>query len=925
MKKVRFKSKLIILVMGFTAIWQGLTSAAEEAATDNGADWIVAKRKTEAAGYDFSGYVQDREMKFSVNGAEPFTLSGPVYRKDDEIWLSLNDICPKMNIILLAADEKAFGVIRDDGKPLELKADEKAVNVARQPFLALDKAPVRSGGNFFMTADSIAKILGLSYAYDASSNTVRLAGAEPSAFEEFSAYTVEKPIIPESERPKPPVFKKPPPADVREEFLPPQYRRDVDLHVDTALSYLHDEHPSDRTRQMDLNISGRTYDYNMDGHLRMRDVRGLDKQRFKEDGEYLHIYQDNIGLKALDNYMALTPLRSQSQPYWGVELTDIYDPFKTTFTVGETDNTVSGPASVGSVLYHGNLYALRQDYKVADGLANIGNMLLWHETEAETQAKSSTTAYPRRNFLYVIDTATELYPDLNFYYTQAFSSFAPDNKVNKILRDDDLRFGVAFEQKRFSIKASYEKVGQQYASIGIPTLYQDFEGFDLSTNFRFTPNWYASIGGRLNRNNVERNPKVQTNYDNGLFMNTGISLPWRQNINLSYSATEFVSRGSSLDLSGNVFRDYRIDYVKGWDNLTAQLSYNRFRTSPRGITPGGSFTDAYSVNIMQFYPYLNNSNLRFYQDMRKTKTIADASYATTNWNTDIGGRLNITSFLSATGDWKVAVTQREALKDTAFVTLLLGGEFRSSPITTWNVDFSLTNFDLYDPENQTTKFYTVMFKLRHIFDVETPEKWGSVEALVYRDMNSNGIRDEGEPGIPKIKVNVVKGRIADTDSKGIALIKQVVPGDRKVRVDLSSLPLDMAVRGAPPVQTLTVFPLKKARVEFPIVATSRIKGVVYIDVNKNGKYDYLEDEGLPNVRVYLIPSGKETLTFSDGSYYMDYVYPGEHEIAVDLITVPRAYKISSPEKLRVSLKESETIIDMDFSFLPRPIKVESFD
>ncbi|MBI5144384.1 MAG: hypothetical protein HZA30_04890 [Candidatus Omnitrophica bacterium] len=886
-----------------------------------GGEWVIT-RKREEVGYDFSTYAQDPDVKFTFNGEE-FRLERPVFRKGDEMWISLETILPKTGAILLKMDENSFVVIRDDGTPLEFKAGDTTVKVNKTPYLTLSQAPRVYAGSFLVSIDSLAKILDVSYTYDASTNTVKFSKAQ---LEEFSTFTVAKPkVVPEKKPAALPEAKPLPPPDIKEELLPPEYQRDVDLDIDTTYTYLLDKFAHDRTRQADWYISGRAYDYTVYGRFRMRDIRGIDKQRFKEDGEFFSLYKDDLGFKFLDNQLTVPQLRTQSQPYFGLEVAHFYDRLNTQFIVGETDNTVSGPTNIGAVRYYGDIYALRQEYVDPHNLFKVGGMVLVHETRAENQTKSGSTTYPRRNLFYLVDTTTYLYPNLNLYYTHGFSNFVPENKINDRFRDDNWKVGISLDEKLYSFKTSYEHVGGQYASIGVPATYQNYEGADFSTSFRFAPNWSVALGGRANKNNVERNPRLQTNFDKSLTASTNLLFPWQQNVNLSHTITESKTRGGDVDSTGTRYRDYRVDYTKGWNNLTAQFSYDRYILDPLETSTGGSFTDSYALTLFQFYPALNNSYLRLYQDMRKTKTIADASYTTTLWNSDIGVRWNLISNLSASADYRVATTQKEAFKDTAFATLILGGEFKSSPVTTWTIEYNLTNYDLYNPENQTTKHYTVLFKARHVFDVVTPEKWGVVKVLVYRDLNSNGRHDEDEPGISNIRVHIIDGRAAYTNSKGLATIKRIVPGDRKVKIDLSRLPLDMAVRGAPPVQAVTVAPLRTSSVEFPIVSTGKIRGRVYIDMNKDAKFDKLEDEPLPNVRVYLMPSGKDTLTFSDGSYRIDYIYPGEHEVAVDLATVSSDYKLSSPEKIKVSLKEADTLTDLDFLFSSRPIIIEHFD
>jgi len=915
---------LIILLYGLALaediVQKDLPQSAGQSEDQKKGEWVVSERE-EKRGYDFSSYTPDTEVKFAF-GAEQFKLDKPVFRKGDEIWVPLDAILPKAGAMLLKMTEDSFMVIRDDGTPLEFKSGDTVVKMNKVPFLTMNQPPRVYSESFMLSLESLSKILDMPYTYDVPTNT---ATFQRTKTEEFSTFTVEKPPVSAEEKKAAEVVVKPlPPPDIREEILSEKYRRDVDMKLDTNFSYLEDKHARDRTRQADWYLSGRAYDYKVDGHFRVKDFRVTNKQRVKQDGEFLSFSKDPVQLKFFDNNLSIPQLRSQSQPYFGTEITDIYMPFKSTAVFGRTNNTVSGPAAIGAVRYYGKLYAVKQEYTDINNLFKAGGLLLVHETEVEEQGKSSTTNYPRRNLLYVWDSTTHLYPNLDFFYTHGLSNYMPDNKVNKRLVDGDWRTALELKEERYSLKTSFENVGQQYVSIGIPSTYQDFQGWDFSGDFKFAPNWYGTYSGRLNKNNTERDPRKPATFDRSGNLGTGFYLPWQQNVNLSYSITDSITRANA-DESGNVYKDYRVDYSKGWKDLTMQLSYDHYYLRQTGTAAGATTTDSGTLTLFQFLPDLNNSYIRFYQDIRKTKTDTPTTYVTTLWNTDIGVRWNLTEYLSGNGDLRIATTQREAFQDTAFVNLLLGAEFKSSPVTTWNFDYNLSNWDIYNSKNQTTKFYTLLFKMRHLLGVSTPEKWGVVKAFVYRDLNSNGIHDSWEPGIPNVRVNVINGRAAYTNAKGIAIIKKVVPGDRKVKIDLSRLPLDMAVRADVPVRAVTVEPLATADVDFPIVATGKIKGMVYLDVNKNGVYDKKIDEGLQNVRIYLTPGGKETLTFSDGSYYFEYVYPGVYEVNIDMETTPSDYKLSSPEKTKVSLQESETLNDTNFSFTSKPIEIQSFD
>jgi hypothetical protein len=699
--------------------------------------------------------------------------------------------------------------------------------------------------------------------------------------------------------------------------------RDINLDFDTSFGYFENKRIDDRTRQLDFGISGRVKQYSVGGKFRMKDFRGTNKERFKENGEFLSVAGKDMSFKFFDNFFSIPTLRSQSQSYFGTEIGYFPKPFRTTFVYGRTDNNVSGTGTAGSVRYYGDLAALRAGYTTPSSRAFTTDetLIVW-QNNAEWDVNAGSTDFPRKNIVFATENVYSPIKDLRLSGSYAISNFQPDNLVNAAFIDDNWKVGAEFIQNRFSYSASYERVGAQYVSVSIPDTYQDYEGLEFSTGFTFCDNWSASLGGQLSRNNVERNPRVSTSYNRNLNASTGIRLPWEQNISFGWTMTEnYLRGGDNVNETGNRYRDYRVDYVKGWGNLSAQLSYDHYKLEPLFTSTGGSITDTASLSLFNSYPEINNSYARFLHTYRKVKMIADNSYTMEYHDTSLSGRLNVTNYLSTYADWTVSCVLREAYADTAMMTLTVGGEFRSSPVTIFGFDFNLSNYDLYRPKTWIPKYYTMMFRGRHVFGVSTPDKWGVVRMRVFKDLNGNGKHDAGEGGIKEIRVYIANGRAARTDEMGCAAINKVVPGERQAKLDLSSLPPDYISRG-PSIKVVTVESLKTVNVEFPVVRAGSIQGRVYIDKNENGVYDKSIDEGLPNVRIYLDPEGKDTLSLSDGSYYLDCVYPGEYDVCIDLESLPSGMQPKTGERTHLVLRENEKLENVDLVIATRKIDIQ---
>ena len=73
-------------------------------------------------------------------------------------------------------------------------------------------------------------------------------------------------------------------------------------------------------------------------------------------------------------------------------------------------------------------------------------------------------------------------------------------------------------------------------------------------------------------------------------------------------------------------------------------------------------------------------------------------------------------------------------------------------------------------------------------------------------------------------------------------------------------------------------------VDFRLVRTGRISGVVWLDLNENGRLDEGE-QPLADVRI-VTGSGRDTMTDANGYFLIGDLPPGEHVVLVDEKTLP---------------------------------------
>ncbi len=166
---------------------------------------------------------------------------------------------------------------------------------------------------------------------------------------------------------------------------------------------------------------------------------------------------------------------------------------------------------------------------------------------------------------------------------------------------------------------------------------------------------------------------------------------------------------------------------------------------------------------------------------------------------------------------------------------------------------------------------------------------GVLNGRVFLDRNRDGIRQEGEPGVPGVRVMLVGTRLGlNTGANGFFTVQNIRQGLYSVTVSRQSLPLGYLVpeSGQPRV---TIGSGRRSDVEIPLILSGQVRGAIFIDDNANGEVDRGEKR-LEGQWVSLIPKeGGETLTIhsaSFGQYGFESVDPGTYTLKTTISGQP---------------------------------------
>ncbi|MBI3943433.1 MAG: carboxypeptidase regulatory-like domain-containing protein, partial [Chloroflexi bacterium] len=297
-------------------------------------------------------------------------------------------------------------------------------------------------------------------------------------------------------------------------------------------------------------------------------------------------------------------------------------------------------------------------------------------------------------------------------------------------------------------------------------------------------------------------------------------------------------------------------------------------------------------------------------------TSPDASWTVTNTNP------------SASQEWELfRIAVNTAFSPDAVVPALPAGQY------SWQIK---------GVDGRNTLFIHALYDLNG-------ELGGAIGDTVWVDTNGNGIQDNGEPGIPNVKVDLwvdtngdgtvdTKIQTKTTDGNGHYLFTSLATGTYEVRIDTSTLPAGLA-------QTYDYDGLitpDKAKVFLPPATTNldldfgyspkgSIGDFVWYDANSNG----LQDDGatgIGGVKVNLTNLGPDNTygtaddttypaqtTDVNGAYLFTGLPAGKYRVDVDESTLPPGLGLTTNnEPMTVTLTAGQNFLNADFGYVQQP-------
>jgi copper amine oxidase-like protein len=380
--------------------------------------------------------------------------------------------------------------------------------------------------------------------------------------------------------------------------------------------------------------------------------------------------------------------------------------------------------------------------------------------------------------------------------------------------------------------------------------------------------------------------------------------------------------------------------------------FNRYVTASLSITPESSLPTLFVSHTQSSTTHLRNSAFTLITAAKKInrwnmffngsriKTFADTAL-----NAQVGGNIRINEANSL--EFSQALGSKGVM--TGMATWQMSNLFHNRLLFSAGLGYTRSNTAPFQtsqhlsasvklPRNTALQFSylktetgtTALLSLRGLFfssrraehaingTLAELNSYAVVSGRVYQDVNLNGRFDPGvDHPQANARVRVDGNRYVVSDINGNYRIDNIARGDHTVYLDLLSVRADLTLLDNTQ-QLIALDSNRDVMVDFRVVRTGRISGVVWLDLNNNGRLDDTE-QPLPDVRV-VTGSGRDTLTDDKGYFIIGDLPPGEHIVLLDEKTIPdQTRSITGSQTVKVAAG-NETATTFPVAPLPDQIK-----
>jgi len=525
--------------------------------------------------------------------------------------------------------------------------------------------------------------------------------------------------------------------------------------------------------------------------------------------------------------------------------------------------------SNGNLVTRGQFLGIQALYGASDWMT-LGMTVATQDNFATNRNQGFNTARSPRGYYAAPEVRAKLTDRI---FTKADVGVSSLSDVSSPVLASKLSLEYYLERSR--LQGTLFSFGPDYSN-GVTSV-SDREGYSLSWLYKIFKNWQASTGFLHIRDNLNGHLANTQQED---LTTVGLTMPsffLKSNLKLQVTHSERLDDAAvqksddmytvelnkrlnkKMDIRGSYTFGDRIIYS---DDLKTGLSIPSISSY---YSPGQDYSLSYKMDP------LHTININYWQTFSYERIELNSiynHYDNINWRS----RFNLGTDL---------IKNKPYVKEFLEFDLKPGGDNRLGIKTEYNTSRNEFITGIY--VNLRELFFVDNGKFRHVSRTGISPESGGIKGEVYLDVNWNGHKDEGEPGVPNIKILLDGNSAAESDSKGCFFIP------RRARRESVLISLDTEELPA-------IYTPNQGR------QTAYWKEGVFTDVNLGvcvsgtltGKVQTLDDEGklvdTAGVRVLLLKDDLETVvkdsvTSSQGEFYIGEIAPGNYAVTLDKETI----------------------------------------
>jgi len=178
---------------------------------------------------------------------------------------------------------------------------------------------------------------------------------------------------------------------------------------------------------------------------------------------------------------------------------------------------------------------------------------------------------------------------------------------------------------------------------------------------------------------------------------------------------------------------------------------------------------------------------------------------------------------------------------------------------------------------------------------------GTVNGIVFTDLNGNGTRDKGEPAVSGASI-YLGSEECKTDLNGYYRFERIPAEKNIITLDMTTVPKNYISTQANPA-VIDIRPMSDNNIDFGIIPNTRIVGMVFYDANGNSIFDK-GDIPIPNAIISFRDA--DNMTNSSGSYVFTKLPKGTGSLKLDIMSLPSKYSIIKDAETAIYLEDGKS-------------------